>query len=163
LILTATVVSSSSGQITLTSISSPTDLPRILRKRYSISNVGNGGAGHYIWWNKYNSGSVADGGGCGANNQVGAGIPAGNAGGASGGAGGPVGFAAQSAPSNGGGGGGGGASSGLPPFTDYFSGAGGSGIVLIKYEGPVKGQGGEIYTTGSYTVHAFTSSGIFTV
>jgi hypothetical protein len=127
----------------------------------TISTVGNGGAGHYIWWNKYNSGSVADGGGSGANNQNAAGIPAGTKGGPSGGNGGAVGGVGQSAPSNGGGGGGGGASSGLSPYTDYFGGGGGSGIVLIKYEGIPIATGGEIYSTGSYTVHAFTSSGQF--
>jgi hypothetical protein len=127
----------------------------------TVSTVGNGGAGHYIWWNKYNSGSVADGGGCGAFDQVGAGIGPGAAGGPSGGDGGA--FAGVSAPPAGGGGGGGGRSGGLPPFNDSNGGAGGSGIVLIKYSGQPKGSGGEIYTTGSYTVHAFTSSGIFTV
>jgi hypothetical protein len=134
----------------------------------TVSTVGNGGAGHYIWWNKYNSGSVADGGGCGSFDQIGAGIAGGIAGGPSGGDGGslsgdPLTFSGRSAPQAGGGGGGGGRSSGFPPFADSTGGAGGSGIVLIKYSGQPKGSGGEIYTTGSYTVHAFTSSGIFTV
>ena len=131
----------------------------------SLSGMGNGGAGHYIWWNKYNSGRVADGGGCGSNNQFGAGINAGSAGGVSGGQGGGLGGlgGGEYAPPNGGGGGGGGRSSGTAPYNDSGGGFGGSGIVLLRYEGQARAFGGEIYTTGSYTVHAFTSSGIFTI
>jgi len=39
-IFTDTLVSSSSGQIILTSTSSPTDFPLIFKNRYSISKVG---------------------------------------------------------------------------------------------------------------------------
>ena len=39
---------------------------------------------------------------------------------------------------------------------------GGSGIVIIRYQGNPIATGGSITTTGSYTSHAFTSSGNFT-
>jgi hypothetical protein len=128
------------------------------------SKSGDGGTGHYIWWNKYSSGSVADGGGGGAYNILGVSANGGLAGGPSGGNGGPnQQESIAGSGSIGGGGGGGGRVTGLAPFTEYFGAAGGDGLVLIRYEGPARGIGGEIYTTGSYTVHAFTSSGIFTI
>jgi len=52
----------------------------------------------------------------------------------------------------GGGGGGGGSSNG---------GNGGSGIVIIKYSGNTKFTGGTITSSGGYTIHTFTTSGIF--
>ena len=42
-------------------------------------------------------------------------------------------------------------------------GAGGSGIVIIRYLGAVAATGGTITTSGSYTIHTFTSSGTFTI
>lgn len=132
---------------------------------YTNASTGSGGgAGLYLWWNKYNSGYVADGGGGGASDAPDYGIYlSGIAGGPSGGAGGRNLFTqAQNAPSNGGGGGGGGGISGTGTYSEGFAGNGGSGIVLIRYLGSQIASGGEIYTTGSYTVHAFTASGTFT-
>jgi len=41
-------------------------------------------------------------------------------------------------------------------------GAGGSGIAIIKYDGPQKATGGNIITNNNgYTIHIFTSTGIF--
>jgi hypothetical protein len=54
--------------------------------------------------------------------------------------------------SNTGGGGGGG----------YNGGQGGSGLLIVRYLGSQRGTGGTIVTTGGYTYHTFTSSGIFT-
>ena len=57
-------------------------------------------------------------------------------------------------------GGGGGASAGV----GVNGGSGGSGIVIIRYlTGSMTATGGTITTSGSYTIHTFTSSGTFTV
>lgn len=60
------------------------------------------------------------------------------------------------ATANTGGGGGGGKT---------YGGGGGSGVVIIRYITGSMGAGGgdSVYTSGSYTVHRFTSSGTFTV
>ncbi len=39
---------------------------------------------------------------------------------------------------------------------------GGSGIVIIRYAGAQRGTGGTVTSSGGYTYHRFTSSGIFT-
>ena len=39
------------------------------------------------------------------------------------------------------------------------SGAGGSGVVLVRYLGNAKLTGGTITSSGGYTIHTFTSSG----
>ena len=54
---------------------------------------------------------------------------------------------------NTGGGGGGAATTG---------GAGGSGVVIIAYLGSQRGTGGNITSSGGYTIHTFTSSGTYT-
>jgi hypothetical protein len=59
--------------------------------------------------------------------------------------------------SGGGGGGGGWPASGL----GGTGGNGGSGIVIIKYPGSQRGTGGTISTLNGYTIHKFTSSGVF--
>jgi hypothetical protein len=43
-----------------------------------------------------------------------------------------------------------------------ISGAGGSGIVIVRYSGPERASGGTITSSGGYTIHTFTSSGTFT-
>jgi hypothetical protein len=40
--------------------------------------------------------------------------------------------------------------------------SGGSGIVIIRYQGPQRGTGGTVTTFGNYTIHTFLSSGTFT-
>ena len=61
-------------------------------------------------------------------------------------------------PNSGGGGGGGGwPASGL----GGNGGNGGSGIVIIKYPGSQRGTGGTISSLSGYTIHKFTSSGVF--
>lgn len=42
------------------------------------------------------------------------------------------------------------------------SGQGGSGIVIIAYEGPQRGTGGTVTTSGSLVFHTFTSSNTYT-
>ena len=59
----------------------------------------------------------------------------------------------------GGGGGGGGNDAGN---TQYASGAGGSGIVIISYSGTQRGNGGSVTYTGAVTIHTFTTSGTYT-
>jgi len=54
------------------------------------------------------------------------------------------------------GGGGGGARGGV-------SGAGGSGIVLVRYKGPQKATGGIVTSLYGYTIHAFLENGTFTL
>ena len=60
-------------------------------------------------------------------------------------------------PNTGGGGGGSGISSNTA--TVYTPGAGGSGIVIIRYPGPQRAIGGTVTKVGNYTVHSFTSTG----
>ena len=40
-------------------------------------------------------------------------------------------------------------------------GAGGSGIVIVRYLGAQRATGGTITTAGGYTIHEFTTSGTF--
>ena len=42
------------------------------------------------------------------------------------------------------------------------AGAGGSGIVIIRYAGSQRGTGGTVTSSGGYTIHTFTSSGTYT-
>lgn len=42
-------------------------------------------------------------------------------------------------------------------------GAGGTGIVIIRYAGAQKATGGTITSLGGYTIHTFTASGTFTI
>jgi hypothetical protein len=42
------------------------------------------------------------------------------------------------------------------------SGAGGSGIVIIRYAGSQSATGGTITSSGGYTIHTFTGDGTFT-
>ena len=72
-----------------------------------------------------------------------------------GGAGSPAGTTGVNGTANTGGGGGGSVSGG---------GNGGSGIVIIRYlTGSVTATGGTVSTDGNYTIHTFTSSGLFEV
>jgi hypothetical protein len=41
-------------------------------------------------------------------------------------------------------------------------GAGGSGIVIVRYAGAQKGSGGTVTSSGGYTYHTFTSSSTYT-
>jgi hypothetical protein len=59
--------------------------------------------------------------------------------------------------------GGGGGSGGFCGGDNYASGAGGSGIVIIRYRGPQRASGGTVTTSNGWTIHTFTSSGTFTV
>jgi hypothetical protein len=41
-------------------------------------------------------------------------------------------------------------------------GAGGSGVVILRYAGGQIGSGGTVTSAGGYTYHTFTSSGTYT-
>ena len=100
----------------------------------------------------------AGGGGGGAYLQ---GTPAGtpSAGGSGGGGTGSVTGTGASGTANTGGGGGGGAYNN----SAQVGGAGGSGIVIIRYAGSVqRATGGTVTITGGYVIHTFTSSGTYT-
>ena len=127
----------------------------------SSSGSGNGGiGGNYAAWatatNTGDSGYYA-GGGAGGSYNVTAPGSAGTRGLGGGGPGGSNLSAAQLSgyTNTGGGGGGHGA-------VNTLGGAGGSGIVILRYVGPQRGQGGSITTAGGYTYHTFTGSGSFT-
>jgi hypothetical protein len=74
-----------------------------------------------------------------------------------GGGGGEVSSGVAGTPNTGGGGGGTNASA------TRIGGAGGTGVVIVRYPGPQKATGGNTITqVGGYTIHTFTSSGTFT-
>jgi hypothetical protein len=58
-------------------------------------------------------------------------------------------------PNTGGGGGG-------HLYSGLGGGAGGSGIVIVRYQGPQKAIGGTVTSVGGDTIHTFTTSGTFT-
>lgn len=98
--------------------------------------------------------TYAGGGGGGTRGNNGGSAGAGGSGG--GGAGGATGGGTSGTTNTGSGGGGsGGENSGQPV------GAGGSGIVIIRYTGSQRGTGGTVTSSGGYTIHTFTSSGTF--
>jgi hypothetical protein len=125
------------------------------------SRVGNGGDGLYYgdyFGNNFGENGFFAGGGGGGGQDNSRGF-----GGKGGGGNGVTGIGgSRNGQQNTGGGGGGGAnnpdSGGKAP-----GGSGGSGIVLIRYKGPQKATGGTITHFNGYTIHAFTSSGIFSV
>lgn len=111
---------------------------------------GNGGAGLAYSINGTST-TYAGGGGGGARN---AGSAQGGSGGSGGGGAGTVTSAGNAGTANTGGGGGG-------TSTGSQGGNGGSGIIIIAYKGPQRGEGGTVSTTAraGYTVHTFTVAG----
>jgi hypothetical protein len=95
------------------------------------------------------------GGGAGDGRNISAGGTGGSGGGGAGGWNGGTGDGVV----NTGSGGGGGTGSSYGPQT---SGAGGSGIVILRYLGSQRGLGGNIVTAAGYTYHTFTGSGSYT-
>ena len=125
---------------------------------------GNGGQGIVISWNPINSGRLGDGGGAGESyldSGFNARATPGVAGGFTGGNGGTYPANGADAIANGAGGGGGGAIGGSTPQKS-LPGKGGSGLVLVRYLGSQRATGGQVSSSGGYTIHAFTSSGEFT-
>jgi hypothetical protein len=59
-------------------------------------------------------------------------------------------------------GGGGGGTRNDADSSGVTSGAGGSGIVIIRYLGAQRGTGGTVTSAGGYTYHTFNSSGTYT-
>jgi len=123
----------------------------------STDGVGEGGDG--INWKSLGT-FYAGGGGGGGYNATGGG--GGDGGGGAGGssAGGGTANPGIAGTANRGGGGGGAGAEGFPD--PRASGAGGSGIVIIRYSGSQRGSGGTVTSSGGYTYHTFTSSGTFT-
>ena len=108
----------------------------------SVYYAGGGGGGAYTGTNTSATGGAGGNGGGGAG-----GVSSGSQGTGNGTAGG----------SNTGGGGGGGTR-----YVQNASGApGGSGVVIFSYFGQQRAQGGNISTSGGYTIHTFTTSGTF--
>lgn len=118
---------------------------------YTSGASGNGGTG--LQW--LNGTYYAGGGGGGG--YIGYGVTFGTGGTGGGGNGGLYTQAAIAGTANtgGGGGGDGGGPGGNP-------GAGGSGIVIIRYQGSQRATGGAVTSSGGYTYHTFTTSGTFT-
>ncbi len=141
---------------------------------------GGGGSGSYGWSN--GGTALYPGQGCNGSPGSGAGSGPGGGGGGAGGAGGvptagpgrshpitgtPVTYAAggaggvsggsgSSGPSNSGNGGGG-------SGNQNTAGSGGSGVVILRYLGPQRGTGGNVTSSGGFTIHTFNSSGTYTV
>ena len=141
----------------------------IVYNTYSSSYFGGGGgAGGLMIW-AYQGGALVPGFYSSSQNNPGSGSLGG------GGNGGAY-FVSQSSitrlpesgSTNSGGGGGGGTAflaieSLRQSGSNYYSGApGGSGIVILRYQGSQKGNGGIISTSGSYTYHTFISGGYYT-
>ena len=139
-----------------------------------------GGGGGGIWGNngstwiniKAGNGGIGGGGG-GGNSSMTSGALVGIGGGSALNPGGN-GVSSYNNPNGGNGGantgGGGGGAGANPPNTNpsgasyaATSGAGGSGIVVIKYAGTPKATGGTITQVNGYTIHAFYTSGTFTL
>lgn len=142
-----------------------------------LSDTGSGGGGGGAGAVGGNGSSLRIGGdgGVGVQSNI-TGTPTYRAGGGGGGA--TSGYATPAVGGTGGlggGGNGGSATAGFPgtantggggggPIGDSVSlgGAGGSGVVIIRYLGTPKATGGTITQAGGYTIHTFTSSGTFT-
>jgi hypothetical protein len=48
------------------------------------------------------------------------------------------------------------------PQSPYSGSLGGSGIVILSYNGAQRGSGGTVTSSGGKTIHTFTGSGTFT-
>ena len=127
----------------------------------SAWTAGAGGAG--IAWHD----GVTRGGGGGGFSAYRRSIGLGSAAAGGSGGGGSGGIASYSAATAGGdgsantgGGAGGGGRAQANPYA--LGGAGGSGVGIVRYQGPQRGTGGTITSSGGYTYHTFTSTGTFT-
>lgn len=114
---------------------------------------GAGGAGRFS--NISGTPTYYGGGGGGAGSDPGDG-GAGGLGGGGGGVGGNVTPAGSGTANTGGGGGG---TRGLTDTIVTTSGAGGTGVVIIRYPGPPRFRGGNIITSDGDTIHTFTETG----
>lgn len=123
-------------------------------------NCGDGGVGLYIdAFSTYGEAGYFSGGGAGGSHDP---IPTDGMRGSGGlGGGGDSGFLSINSPGEDGipntGGGGGGAST--PGGGNARGGNGGSGIVLVRYPGIQKANGGIVTSTGGYTIHTFKMVG----
>lgn len=139
-----------------------------------------GGGGGGTWgnnggsWNNIRGGNGGIGGGGGGGVAIASNLGTAGVGGGSALNTGGTGVTSYTNPNGGDGGantgGGGGGAGANPPNTNPSgasyaarSGAGGSGIVVIKYAGLPKATGGTITQVNGYTIHAFYSSGTFTL
>jgi hypothetical protein len=117
---------------------------------------GGGGGGNYTDGSRPGNGGLGGGGGGSSNTANVSGVGGGSAiNNTSGGNGSPTGDPNNlggNGAANSGGGGGGNGHYGL-------SGAGGSGIVIVRYQGPQKAIGGTVTSVGGYTIHTFATTG----
>lgn len=123
----------------------------------TASGAAGGGNGGAALANSITGSLVSYAGGGGAGEINGSFVGSGGGGGAGGGV---VNSAGTSATANTGSGGGGGSYNG-----SYFNGGnGGSGVIIVSYPtGSLTATGGTITTSGTKTIHRFTSSNTFTV
>jgi len=113
----------------------------------TTNSGGNGGSG-----TTWSNGTTYAGGGGGGSNTPG---PAGSGGSGGGGPGGYIGAGTAGGTNTGGGGGGFG-------VQNVSGGAGGSGVVIIQYQGNLqKAFGGNVLISGGYVYHTFTTSGTY--
>lgn len=124
-----------------------------------VSKGGHGGEPLIIDWLPYSGSEAGAGGGAGRGRyNSNANIIAGNAGGGTTGGDGNNILTINGSNYTGAGGGGGNAT-GNPPYNVTNGGSGGSGIVVIRYNGTeAKFTGGDINISGSYVYHTFVSS-----
>lgn len=116
--------------------------------KINTANTINGANG--IDWKSLGTGYAGGGGGAGRGTPGNGGYGGGARGGFSGGRG------ANGTPNRGGGG------AGAENFPPSANGLGGSGVVIIRYSGPQRGNGGSVTNTGGYTYHTFNSSSNYT-
>ena len=124
-----------------------------------VVSAGGVGTNAYSGWasaTSSGSGGYFAGGGGGSKEGGGSGNT-GGAGGAGGGGYGSGGTGVSGLSNTGGGGGGGERASG-----STGGGGGGSGIVIIRYPGSQRANGGTVYSSGGYTYHKFLTSDTFT-
>jgi len=124
----------------------------------SGNTSGSGGAGTA---SSISGSSVTYAGGGGGGSRTPQGTSPGSGGSGGGGAGSGTGTGTSGTANTGGGGGGACQSGGGNP-ANCTSGAGGSGVVIISYAGAQKFTGGTVTTSGSNTIHTFTTSGVLT-
>jgi hypothetical protein len=117
---------------------------------------GGGGGGNYADGSRPGNGGLGGGGGGSSNTAnvsgVGGGSAINNTSGGNGSATGDPNNLGGNGAANSGGGGGGNGHYGL-------SGAGGSGIVIVRYPGPQRAIGGTVTYVGGYTIHTFNTVG----
>ena len=130
--------------------------PGVIIPRMSPYYYGGGGGGSGYSGNGGNGGLGGGGGGAGSNGNIGYGDTSGRNNGVNGGSG------NYQPGGNGGANTGGGGGGGSHYNSNNKGGEGGSGIVIIRYNGPQAASGGTYSFENGVSYHTFTSSGTFT-